>query len=257
MQQKSDLERQHRRAEAALGFPLLRGCPNDFAVRLLAGLDALTDAERLDFADQLSDLAEAQTGQALSSDARAGFLRERPLAERFYGQRDPVAAPLQLRFMPVKRLAAILRDLGGIDGVARTFALTEQHLALPGPHVTGLAEVEPVAPARLRKAVKAAVLARFGGSATKQSAEAERIVAAVPQGRMTLDMVFAASGRPDAKQMEYHFFVDIAGEAGRFAPTTYETLWLLPAWWNMLTEANLDRSMDHLLRVIEARLALI
>jgi hypothetical protein len=34
-------------------------------------------------------------------------------------------------------------------------------------------------------------------------------------------------------------------------------MWRLGAEWDLITQANLDRSIAHLVRVIEARLALI
>ncbi|MDZ4089542.1 MAG: hypothetical protein U1E69_22360 [Tabrizicola sp.] len=70
-----DRVRAHRRAAAAQGFPLLRGCPSTFVLQRLVALDALTPRDREEYAEEVSDLAWAQAGVTLGHAEREALRR--------------------------------------------------------------------------------------------------------------------------------------------------------------------------------------
>lgn len=248
-----EAERAHRLSEASAGFPLLRGCPNSFAVSLLDRIDSLSVDEQVSFAGQVSDLSRIQATQQLSSEARQDVLRDLPLAARMYDPQTHIARRPSLRFQPVKRLALLKADPGGIDAFIQLQSLTEDEQAPPRPHIMTMDEAVPVTPAKLRKSVRAAVLEAFGGTYTKVSSDLDQLVAAIDGGRLTLNLGFAAPGRPGTRQLDYSFYFDRAS-GDQLMPTSYESLWLLPSNWDLLTESNYNRSLAHLINVIRARL---
>jgi hypothetical protein len=246
------LIREHRRQEAEDGFPLLDGCPSTFVLRRLLALEALTGAERVAWADQLSDLAEAQDEAPLSLAAREDLVARLPLVARIEkaGQTGP-----DLRTQSVKSLARLAAEPGGIAGFVQLHNLPPAAAMPPAPHIPGFEAAVPAPPAQLRKAMLAAVQAKFGGERRKISSEMEQLVAPVPRGRMVVNLGFSGKGAGAlTRQMDYSPCADLDG--ARLVPTSYEGLWLLPAQWDLISVGNLEAAAAHLACVIEARLAL-
>lgn len=246
-------DRAHRQAEALAGFPLLRGCPATAVQRWLARADLLDDAQRVELAEALSDLVEAQETAPMAQEALVAQVAAYPVLRDVMGVGDPPER--SARTIPVKLMARLIEEQGGFDGVARLFQLDGPKAEPPRPHLERWEEAVPVKPAALRKAAVAALVGRFGGEA-KAEGELTRVTAVVPEGRMVLDLIFAAPGRAVSRQMSHRFFLDRA-DGTRLRPGSYETMWRLGAEWDLITEGNLERSMAHLVRVTEARLALI
>ncbi|MBA4350026.1 MAG: hypothetical protein C0427_02115 [Rhodobacter sp.] len=247
------VDRAHRRAEAVAGFPLLRGCPATAVQRWLARADLLEEAQRLELADELSDLVEAQEAEPMAQEALVARIAARSVLRDVIGIGD--APERWARTIPVKLMARLIEEQGGFEGVARLFQLNGAKAEPPRPHLERWEEAVPVKPVALRKAAVAALVGRFGGEA-KTDGELTRITAVLPEGRMVVDLLFAAPGRAVSRQMSHRFFLD-RPDGTRVPPGCYETMWRLGAEWDLITERNLDRSMAHLVRVTEARLALI
>lgn len=246
-----DRVRAHRREEAAKGFPLLRGCPSTFVLRRLAVLDRLTVRDREDYADQLSDYAAANPAY-LSPQDHAALKSRLPLVAEVEAERQ--TRP-DLRFQNVKNLARLAAEPGGIEGFIRLQGLTGEAADPPAPHVPNFAGAVPVTPAKLRKAVVGALEARFGGKVVKQSSDLDQLRVEVPRGRMVLNLGFASKGwGAMSRQFDYGLWADLDGV--RMPPTSYEALWLLPAHWDLLTPSNVEGAAEHLVRLVEARLAL-
>ncbi|MFM7333134.1 MAG: hypothetical protein ACKO1H_01775 [Tabrizicola sp.] len=243
--------RAHRREEAARGFPLLRGCPSTFVLRRLAVLDGLTERDREDYADQLSDYAAADPAFLAASD-RAALLARLPLVAEVEagGQTRP-----DLRFQTVKTLARLAAEPGGIEGFIRLQGLAGEAAGPPLPHVPDFAEAVPVTPAKLRKAVAGALETRFGGNVVKQSADLDQLRIEVPRGRMVLNLGFAGKGwGAMSRQFDYSLWADLDGV--RLQPTSYEAVWMLPAHWDLLTPSNVAAAAGQLVRLVETRLEL-
>ncbi len=248
---QTGLARAHRRAEAEAGFPLLRGCPSTFVLRRLAALDGLSGAERVAYADQLSALVGAEAAEPLSQPARAEMVAGLPLVARVEAAGQ---ARLGLRFQGVKSLARLAAEPDGIAGFVRLQQLSGEAAGPPAPHVPSFEAAVPAPPARLRKLVMAALLARFGGQVRKVSSDLEQLVAEVPRGKMVLNIGFA--GRcwgAMSRQMDYSLCADLDGV--RMVPSAYEALWLLPAQWDLITVSNIEAVAAHLPKVIAAWLA--
>lgn len=244
--------RAHRLDEAKHGFPLLRGCPSSFVLRRLAALDRLSEAERVAYADQLSDLAETQAAGPLSPEDRVATLARLPLVARV--EADLPTRP-ELRFQTVKNLARLAADPGGIAGFVALQGLTGEAAGPPVPHVPEFAAAVPVSPATLRKVMLAAVTARFGGAVEATGSEMAQLRVEVLRGRMVLTLDFAGKGwSAMSRQMGYTLWADLDGR--RMVPTSYEALWLLPAQWDLLTPSNVEVAAAHLVRLVEVRLAL-
>ena len=246
-------DRAHRRAEAVAGFPLLRGCPATGVQRWLARADLLDEARRVELAEALSDLVEVQEAEPMAHDALADWIAARSVLREVIGVGEPTER--SARTIPVKVMARLIEEQGGFDGVARLFQLEGAKAQPPIPHIERWEEAVPVKPAALRKAAVAALVGRFGGAA-KTDGELTRVVAVLPEGRMVVDLLFAAPGRALLRQFSHGFFLDRA-DGTRVRSGCYEGMWRLDVGWDLITEGNLDRSMIHLVRVIEARLALI
>ncbi len=247
-----DQVRVHRREEAARGFPLLRGCPSTFVLRRLAVLDRLSEAERVIYAEELSDLAEAQAAALLAQVEREALIARLPLVAQVEAAG---AGRPELRFQTVKNLARLAAEPGGIDGFVRMQGLEGEAAGPPLPHVATFEAAVPVSPAKLRKAMLAAVVARFGGAVQEMGSDLAQLRVDVPRGRMVLTLDFAGKGwGAMAKQMGYSFWADLDGR--RMQPSTYEALWLLPAQWDLLTPGNVGAAALHLVRLVETRLEL-
>ena len=245
-------ERSHRRAEALAGFPLLRGCPATGVQRWLARADLLDEARRVDLAEALSNLVEAQEVAPMAHEALADHIAAQPVLRDVIGVGD--APERSARTIPVKLMAQLIKEQGGFDGVARLFQFEGAKAEPPRPHLERWEEAVPAKPAALRKAAVAALVGRFGGEA-KADGEMTRVAAAVPQGRMVVDLIFAAPGRAASRQMSYTVFLDRV-DGTRVRSGSYGSLWRIGAEWDLITEANLTRSMAHLVRVVDAQLAL-
>ncbi len=244
--------RAHRREEAGQGFPLPRACPSTFVLRRLAVLDGFSGVDRLDYADQLSDLAEAQVTDQLAQAGRDALVARLPLVARTEAS---ALAGADLRFQSVKSLARLAAEPGGIAEFARMQGLVGEASGPPLPHVASFEEAVPVPPGRLRKAVIGALQLRFGGAVRKVSADLEQLEAVLPRGRMLLNLGFGGKGwGAMSRQLHYSLWADLDGV--RMLPTAYEAVWLLPALWDLITVANVETVAAHLVRVVEARLAL-
>jgi hypothetical protein len=247
-----DQVRAHRREEAARGFPLLRGCPSTFVLRRLAVLDRLSEAEQVLYAEELSDLAEAQAAAPMAQAEREALVARLPLVARV--EAEGPGRP-ELRFQTVKNLARLAADPGGIEGFVQLQGLTGAAAGPPLPHLSSFAEAVPVLPAKLRKAMRTALAARFGGTVQEMGSDMAQLRVDVPRGRMVLTLDFAGKGwGAMSKQMGYSLWADLDGR--RLVPTSYEALWLLPAHWDLLTPSNVEAAAAHLVRVVEARLGL-
>lgn len=244
--------RAHRRSEAEQGFPLLRGCPSTLVLRLIVALDDLSLADRLDYADQVSELAEAQAGAGLPAAEREALLDRLPLLaklERWVPDRP------DMRFQSVTTLARLAADPGGIEGFVRMQGLTAAAADPPRPHVPSFAEAVPVLRSKLRKAVAEALETEFGAKVRTDSPELDQLVVAVPRGQMVLNVMFGGGGRGGkSQQLGYSLWADLDGV--RMVPTSYEALWLKPSQWDLITPANTAAGVAHLVRLVKARLAL-
>lgn len=241
--------RAYRREAAAQGFPLLRGCPSTFVLRRLAALDGLTERDRIDYADQLSALAEAGL---MAPAERAALVARLPLVAAVEAD---VPQRQELRFQSVKALARLAAEPGGIAGFARMQGLEGAAAGPPVPHVPEFEAVLPVPPAKLRKAVGAALEARFGGAVQALGSDLGQLRVEVPRGRMVLTLECVGKGwGAMSKQMGYSLWADLDGV--RMEPTSYEALWLLPTQWDLLTAKNVGRAAQHLVQVVETRLQL-
>lgn len=212
-----DAVRAHRREEAARGFPLLRGCPSTFVLRRLSVLDGMTERDREEFADQLSDYVAADPAFLTPQD-RAALLARLPLvaAVEAGGSGRP-----DLRFQNVKTLARLAAEPGGVEGFIGLQGLTGEAAGPPAPHVPGFAEAVPVTPAKLRKAVAGALETRFGGKVVKQGSDMEQLRVDMPRGRMVLNLGFAGKGwSAMSRQFDYSLWADLDGV--RMQPTSYE-----------------------------------
>jgi hypothetical protein len=215
-------------------------------------LDSLTAAERLDYADQMSDLAEARDAGRLTPEERAAVSARLPLVAR--AEAAVIAGP-DLRFQSVKSLARLAAEPGGIAGFVQMQGLVSAAAEPPLPHVPTFDAALPVAPGRLRKAVVGAVQLRFGGAVRKVSGDLEQLEALLPRGRMVLNLGFGGKGwGAMSRQLQYSLWADLDGV--RMVPTAYEAVWLLPAQWDLITVGNVEAAAAHLVRVVEARLAL-
>lgn len=249
--------RTHRLKEAEAGFPLLRGCPNTTIIARLAFLDTLCADNRMAFANQISDLAEAQAERDMTVDARGALMRALPLVEAFLGaagQRSPAQGAA---FLPVKLYAGICKDkgVGGFDGWAKMVGMTLDARAPAPAHAASLDELVPVAPRRLRKLIDDAMSARFSARAERVSLDHTRYVAPLPDGNFTVDAMFPR-GMGSSCQFDYRFGAQMTN-GGSVWMQSYEGVWLSMSRWDYLTEANAERSVAHLARLAETYADLI
>lgn len=72
---------------------------------------------------------------------------------------------------------------------------------------------------------------------------------------MVLNLDFSSKGcGAMSRQFDCGLWVDL--DAVRMVLTRYEALWLLPALCDLLTRSSVGEAAAHLVRVVEARLAL-
>lgn len=253
--------RQHRRSQAEAGFPLLRDCPNTTAIQLIRFLDCLTIAEQIDFADQLSSLDDAEAANPpKTNDEFLDLIRARPLLARHFGPSlnlvTPVAKPVDIRLVPVKLLTAALKDNGGLDGWAKIARISDDPAARvpPIPHAASYEDAIPIAPRRLRKLIDDALKMHFSADQQRLDKEHTRYVAPRDGGRVTIDVLFA---RPSDLRHQFDYRISADMNAGRkLWNLAYESTWRTSNRWDYVTEANADRSIGHLMRVIDQTLAL-
>lgn len=254
--------RAHRQEQAGLGFPLLRACPGTAAVGLIAFLDGLPPDRRIAFANEVSDLEDAQAARPPGSNAELhDLIRSFPLVYEAHGPKFAASGPERraptIRDVPVKLLANLLEEAGpaGIDGVARTLGIAADPAARrpPAGLAYSLEDIIPVAPARLRKLLDAALKQGFG--AVVQRISAEHIVYDAPtaSGQMRLHAMFVTKGRIRG---QFSYALDIAKTGQPKLQTSYESIWRMPGSWDYLTEANAARSADHLKTLIATCLEL-
>lgn len=255
--------RAHRQAQAELDYPLLRACPTTEAIRLTLYLDGLAPADRLAYADQLSCLDEQLAAHPPASNAEIHErIRGLPLVAAFLAPRMGMAAPprgpFDLRVTPVKVLARVLadEDSGGFEGFAKTVGLSDDPVArLPAPVVAGsLDDVVPVEPRRLRKLIDEAMARALGAKAERVDKEMVRYSAIRPEGSARVDIVFAAPGRL-LHQFDYSVTPLRDGRPSA-PPRSYEGAWRLASRWDGVTQGNAERSVAHLVTLVEACLAM-
>lgn len=248
--------RAHRQEQAGLGFPLLRACPGTAAAGLIAFLDGLPPDRRIAFANEVSDLEDAQAARPPGSNAELhDLIRSFPIVYAAPGPKFSASVPERgapaIRDLPVKLLANLLEEAGpaGIDGVAKTLGLSSDPAArsLPAGLVDSPAEIVPVAPARLRKLLDAALKQGFGAGAQRIAADYIVYDAPIQGGHMRLHAMFVAKGRIRG---QFSYSLDIAKAGMPKRQTSYESVWRMPSAWDYLTEANAARSADHLKTLI-------
>ncbi len=251
--------RLHRRQQAERGFPLLRGSPNTAAIGLVNSLDQLTAGEQLSFADQLSDLADAQrTDPGITVEQRSTLMQSLPLVFRHYGRHLGLISAhvptVDVRIVPVKVLAGVMQDelVGGFEGWAKliTFSDAPEAREPPATHASSFQEVVPVAPRRLRKLIGDAMATKFGASGQRVAADHNQFTAQMPSGSFKVDIVFAAKGNRARHQFYYSVSTKLENRPPLWT-ATYEGVWLTSAHWDYVTEANAERSVAHLIRQIE------
>lgn len=231
---------------------MLRGCPSSVVLRRLSVLDGLSEAERLEYADQLSELVAAQAAAPMAQADRVALVARLPLVARVEAE---VPTRPDLRFQTVKSLARLAAEPGGIAAFVTLQGLTGAAAGPPAPHVPSFAEAVPVTPARLRKVMMAALAAKYGGEVQQMGSDMAQLRTDVPRGRMVLNLDLAGkSWGAMSRQMSYSVWADLDGV--RMTPTSYEEQWLLPTQWDLLTPTNIEAAAQHLVRVIEARLDL-
>jgi len=252
--------RAHRLSEAKAGFPLLRGCPNTEVMGLVDYLDGLVEADRIAFAAQLSDFAEAQSGKAVITldDSRA-LQRTLPLIDPIFGEAATSRPPPERWFMPVRLYAGIRNQAQNKSINSRTreslLSWLRQGRAPADGHAASLDELVPVAPKRLRMLIDDAITARFGSTGARLSPEHTVYSGYLPRGGFTVDVGFPR-GRIRGYQFTYRFNADMA-DGRRVSRQSYESVWLRASHWDYLTKTNAERSILHLIRAIEACIELI
>ena len=87
-------------------------------LRRLVVLDALTPRDRREYAEEVSALYAARAGGALGQAEREALLKRLPVLAEVEPARP------DLRFQPVKTLARLAADPGGIEGFVRLQGLT-------------------------------------------------------------------------------------------------------------------------------------
>lgn len=128
----------------------------------------------------------------------------------------------------------------------------EDHARAPArAHAASLEEIVPVAPRRLRRLIGTAMTEAFSASEQRLSSEHTRYGIERPGGHVTLDILFARSGEASAHQFDY-FLSATMDDGGRISRQPYEALWRCPGRWDYLTETNAERSVAHMVRLIEA-----
>lgn len=253
-----DKVRIHRCHQAELGFPLLRGCPNTAAIELIGLLDELSAADRMVFAEQLSDFAEVQDANpAMPLDERSRLLKRLPLVERHFGKHFGIPASVprrpDVRLIPVKMLAGILRDerSGGFEGWAKLVSLSDDQTvrAPAATHAASLDEIVPASPARLRKLIGSAMKQRFGAQSQPISSEHTQFTATLPGGGFKVDVRFARSGM-SRQQFDYNYSAKVEARPPVWM-SSYEGVWKIIPQWDYVTETNAERSVAHFIRLIE------
>ncbi|MEL6482866.1 MAG: hypothetical protein AAFQ75_15565 [Pseudomonadota bacterium] len=248
----------HRLAEAAQGFPLLRGCPNTAAIRKLRALDALDEGAQTGLFEEWRALAKRATGGKLPYEILVGEPEAFPLTVAYQQQSAGDPATKDLGTLPVKLIAGIRKDsaIGGLEGWARSMDLPDTALHPTERFAPSLDALVPADPRKLRKALAETTGERFGATAEKASGEQTYYTGAIEDWGVALDVTFARSGgAARTGQLDYQVWVlPPGGKRERIGP--YEALWGLPSGWDYVTEAGLTAATAHLCDVALALLAL-
>jgi hypothetical protein len=238
----------HREAEADAGWPLLRRCPNTFAIRALRHLDTLGPADRRVLLDAFRVLDQAR---ARHPEAYHAAVMEQDGSPVFAAYRAGLAGGGDRRgvaTLPVKLVAALRQDPAFTDyaAFARHLHWPEATaLALHPPVLSGLDEIVPVQPPRLRKVMADRARQRLGAVPERLDSETTRLVGAHGEVKVALDMSFAPGGAKGMHQMDYMLWLGPPG-GGRLQSAGYESLWLLPTRWDYITEGYADAAADCL-----------
>ena len=246
----------HRRAEATDGWPHLRSCPNTSAVRLLRFLDSLTRPEIVTLLDQWETHDALPKVEYATIDEAAAALERFPAIVAY---NTAIAQPgRSIMTVPIKTVEGSLADIGGtLEDWARTFHLGPDGIRLHPPLVHNLADLVPVPPRILRKALADAAKLGFDADAQKVSAEESYYISKIDGWDVALDVSFVSNkGWNRSHQFDYGLWVKSpAGKRVRL--DGYECLWRIPATWNYITVENVDRSASHLMRLVKLMLSLM
>ncbi|MEM9755687.1 MAG: hypothetical protein AAF914_06830 [Pseudomonadota bacterium] len=241
----------HNRAEAAAGFPLARRVPSTDLVGALIYLEALP-AARLDrlFTEwhRLRTRHGHDPGYLFQHGARDPDLAE---AHAFMTARASTNPFRRLATMPVKLAARIMR--GGMDALhdwQRAAMLPPEALDLRPDLAADYDALVAAKPAKIRKALAAALQVRFGAE-VHEALGLRHYVGAVAGVPFRLQAVYAEKGGlPQNQQFDYGLAFGEAARRSGMLPG-YEALWQARGCWDYLTEANLEASMGVLGDIID------
>lgn len=249
----------HRVAQAHAGWPLLRGCASTFAIRRLGYLDTLPPAAQVEVAVQMGAFEADELASPPATNAeRAERMAAYPALKAYTNDLMGGNAYRGIGRLPVKVVAGLREDAasGGIAGWARTAGLEPALLVPPAGLAGSLDELVPVRPQRLRTLMARTLEAALGATTAKLDATTTRHVARVDGCDVVVDVVFAAGGRPGTHQFDYWLRCRTPSGATT-RPLRYEGVLQIAGRWDYVTEANAERSVQHLATVVRACVALV
>jgi hypothetical protein len=251
--------RAHLRQQAGAGLPLLRGCPSTASIASIDWIDRLSSGDRLDFAEQLSEVSLAQASNlTMTNEAHDALFARFPLAGDFilakrFGSSGTERRTVDVRRIPVKLLSSILKDerSGGFAGFANTVLLSDmpEARAPASAHAASFAEIVPVAPRRLRRLIGDILKQRFDATSERINAEHTRFSAQVPGGAVLIDVLFARGGGA-SHQFVYNFGAKML-DGRNVWMKSYEGIWKTASRWDYVTESNAERCVEHFADLIE------
>ncbi|MGI1664010.1 hypothetical protein ACRDNQ_17360 [Palleronia sp. KMU-117] len=233
----------HRRSEAVAGWPLLRSCPNTLAVKAIRYLDRLTPDQAARLGDDWTAFeAELAAAKEPLSDLRP-VIERYPALATYNADRASLGDRRGVATLPVKVIAGVRRDpsFETFEKLASSLRWPEGALRLHPPVVSELDGIVPAPPRRIRKEIAHTLKQRFGASEERSSSDMSRFVGSHGGRPVAVDVLFAGGGAMSMHQLGYWVWVRGAdGKTTRVAG--YESIWMLPAQWDYVTEENLGRS---------------
>ena len=245
---------EHRLEQARTRWPLLRGCPNTNAIRLVGYLDMLSLETQLMLVRQFSEL-EAIEDESPSEtiNAQKKRLSQFPQLEAYFNDIAEGGKYRGIGKIPVKTIAGVRKDekVGGIEGWADTVGMTAADLMPPEPHAVRLDDLVPVAPRKLRKRVARLMAEKFGAEEEKQDSETSIFKSRIGETEFFIMINYVRRGGYKTHQFDYYlrFRSDGASATDLFA---YENILRVPGSWDYITEDNVDQSVKHLGELIVA-----